>query len=106
MRDCAAPLGGQTVGPDHTHRRDEPLNKFSGPLYEPPSAEALLSDPSTERIIHGRSIDVDAEVLDLLCPSAASKEVRQRIMDGTIDVSSLPGKEDAVGDTVEVMANR
>jgi predicted RNA-binding Zn-ribbon protein involved in translation (DUF1610 family) len=42
--------------------------------------------------------------VDLLCPSAASKEAQQRIKDGTIDVLSLPGKEDAVGDTVEVMA--
>jgi hypothetical protein len=42
--------------------------------------------------IDGQSIQVEPEVLKLLCPKGVTAQVRKEIMEGLIDVVSLPGK--------------
>jgi hypothetical protein len=51
-------------------------------------------DPSTGKAkeIYGQSLQVEPEVLNLLCPKGVTASVRKDIMETTIDVSSLPGK--------------
>jgi hypothetical protein len=51
-------------------------------------------DPSTGKAkeIYGRSLQVEPEVLKLLCPKGVTASVQKDIMETSIDVSSLPGK--------------
>jgi hypothetical protein len=45
--------------------------------------------------LYGTSIQVEPEVLKILCPKGVTAPVRKELMDSTVDVCSLPGKYNA-----------
>jgi hypothetical protein len=52
------------------------------------------ADPSVGKPdeLYDTSIDVEAEVLGVLCPKGISEEVKRELMETAVDVVSLPGK--------------
>jgi hypothetical protein len=54
----------------------------------------IRPDPSTGKAeeIYGRLLQVEPEVLKLLCPKGVTASIRKDIMETSIDVTSLPGK--------------
>jgi hypothetical protein len=80
---------GRKSKPDTTTDSDDE----QGFGYDPnDDALTLKDDPSTLQQIHGVSIDVEQEVLDLLCPKLLKKEGRKELIDACPDIVSLPGK--------------
>ena len=54
--------------------------------------EHIGPDKSTGSEIHGVSIDVEEDILKILCPKNTTLEVQQELMETAIDVAALPGK--------------
>jgi hypothetical protein len=54
----------------------------------------VATDPSTGQAteIYGATIEVEEEVLKILCSKGVSTRVRKELMEAAIDVVSLPGK--------------
>jgi hypothetical protein len=76
-------------------------------VEEQPVPEALLHGPDqsvgkpTE--IHGTSIQVESEILKILCPKGVTAATRKDLMEAVPDVLSLPGKlGSATNDSSEV----
>jgi hypothetical protein len=51
--------------------------------------------------MYGQSIQVEPEVLKLLCPKGVIAPVRKELMEAAVDVVSLPGKFSTAGTTVD-----
>jgi hypothetical protein len=52
----------------------------------------VRTDTSKGREIHGIGIEIESNVLSLLCPKGLPNEVKQQLTDVATDVLSLPGK--------------
>jgi hypothetical protein len=54
--------------------------------------------------VHGTSIQVETEILQILCPKGMTNAAKKELMEASPDVLSLPGKlGSATNDTAEVM---
>jgi hypothetical protein len=73
---------------------DPPAPQTSLPLDLIVNLKTVGPDPSSGKPnkIYGQSIQVEPEVLKLLCPKGVTAPVRKEIMEASIDVVSLPGK--------------
>jgi hypothetical protein len=73
---------------------DPSMPRTSLPLDRIVDLKTVGPDPSSGKPteIYGQSIQVEPEVLKLLCPKGVTAPVRKEIMEASIDVVSLPGK--------------
>jgi hypothetical protein len=74
--------------------KEASLSRTSLPLDQIVDLTTIGPDSSAGKPneIYGRSIQVEPEVLKLLCPKGVTASVRKEIMEAAIDVVSLPGK--------------
>jgi hypothetical protein len=72
----------------------EDVRRTSLPIDQIVNLSTIGPDPSSGKAkeIYGQSLQVEPEVLKLLCPKGVTASVRKDIMETSIDVSSLPGK--------------
>jgi hypothetical protein len=75
------------VGGEDSPRISLPIDQITGLTTIGP---ATLVGKSKE--IHGTSIQIEREVLKLLCPKGVTAAVRRELMGTTVDMVSLPGK--------------
>jgi hypothetical protein len=82
---------------------DSSKPRTSLPLDQIVDLKTVGPDPSVGKPteIYGQSIQVEPEVLKLLCPKGVTAPVRKEIMEASIDVVSLPGKFTTAGTTVD-----
>ena len=73
---------------------DPPAPQTSLPLDLIIDLKTVGPDPSSGKPnkIYGQSIQVEPDVLKLLCPKGVTAPVRKESMEASIDVVSLPGK--------------
>jgi hypothetical protein len=69
-------------------------NCSQGTYVQIANPEHAGADPSVGKPeqLYNTSIDVESEVLGILCPKGVSKDVQRELMETAVDVVSLPGK--------------